>query len=81
MIPSPMDRPSDEVLAAKSATARWMLVEPDHAALEGIAKMLQEEQLKVLVADSKPLAEMAALHALSEFGSTTGKLVATVPQD
>lgn len=81
LIPSPVDRPSDDVLAAKHATARWMLVEPDHAALEGLAEMLADERLKVLVAASKPLAEMSALHALSESGSTTGKLVATIDHD
>ena len=34
--------------------------------------------LKVLIAETKPLEEMPALHALSESGTITGKLVATI---
>ena len=78
VIPSASEMPSDEALAERDVTATWMLVEPDHAGLEALARMLADETLRVLVAETKPLAEMAALHALSESGSVTGKLVATV---
>ena len=77
-IPSPADLPSAEAVAAKAVTANWLLVEPDHMGLEGIARMLEAGTLKVMVDASKPLAEMSALHALSESGAATGKLVATI---
>lgn len=78
VIPSPAELPSEEALAAHGVTATWLLVEPDHAGLEALARMLEAETLQVLIADSKPLEEMAALHALSESGVVTGKLVATI---
>lgn len=78
VIPSPVELPGEADLAAKGATATWMLVEPDHTALEAIAGMLEQETLKVLVADTKPLDQVAELLALSESGTVTGKLVATL---
>lgn len=77
VIPSP-EMPSEEALKAKDVWASWLLVEPDHKGLEGLAQLLQEGKLKVLIADSKPLSEVAALHELSESGATTGKLIATL---
>ena len=78
VIPSASELPSAEALRERGVTASWMLVEPDHAGLEGIAQMLAAGTLRVLLADAKPLEEMAALHELSESGKVTGKLVATV---
>lgn len=78
VIPSPVELPSEDQLAERGVTATWLLVEPDHAGLEAIADMLAAETLKVIIADSKPLEEMAALHELSESGAMTGKLIATV---
>lgn len=78
VIPSPVELPDEAALAAKGASATWMLVEPDHTALEAIARMLEQETLKVLVAETKPLEQVADLLALSESGTVTGKLVATL---
>lgn len=77
-IPSPTDVPSEEALAERGVTADWLLVEPDHAALEAIGELLAAGTLKVLIADTKPLEEIAALMELSLSGKVTGKLVATV---
>jgi len=78
VIPSPAELPSDEDLAARGVTATWLLVEPDHAGMESLAQMLEAGTLRVILADAKPLEEMDALHALSESGAVTGKLVATL---
>ncbi len=77
-IPSPAELPSEEALAKHGVSATWLLVEPDHAGLEGIARMLADGSLKVLVAESKPWTEMEELHTLSLSGATTGKLIATI---
>lgn len=77
-IPSPADLPSQEQLDEAGVTAQWMLVEPDHAGLEGLARLVDAGQLRVLIDTTKPLADMAALHELGERGGSTGKLVATV---
>ena len=76
LIPSPADLPSAEAQAERGVTATWMLVEPDQVGLEGLAAMLADGSLQVLLAEEKPLEEMDALHALSESGAVTGKLVA-----
>lgn len=78
VIPSPAEVPSQELLDEAGVEGTWLLVEPDHMGLENIARMLQAGQLKVLIADSQPLEEMASLHALSESGKVTGKLIATL---
>ena len=78
VIPSPLELPSEEALAERGVSASWLLVEPDHHALEQLGAMLSEGSLRVLVADVQPFEKMAALHALSESGTVTGKLVATL---
>ncbi|MFT5289927.1 MAG: NADPH:quinone reductase-like Zn-dependent oxidoreductase [Planctomycetota bacterium] len=78
VIPSPVFLPSNETLSEHGVTVTWMLVEPDHAGLEALASMLESKTLKVIIAGSRPLAEMAALHALSESSTVTGKLIATI---
>jgi NADPH:quinone reductase-like Zn-dependent oxidoreductase len=72
------DVPSDGQLAAAGVTATWMLVEPDHAGLEALAAMLTYGLLKVSIAETRPLDQVAQLHALGESGTTPGRFVATV---
>jgi NADPH:quinone reductase-like Zn-dependent oxidoreductase len=55
-----------------------MLVEPDHAALEAMAGMMADGRLKVIVADTRALGQMAELHDIGERGGPFGKLVATI---
>lgn len=75
---TPVAMPAAEVLEAADVTATWMLVEPDYASLEKLAAMLADGSLKVTVADTRPLEQMAELHAIGEQGAPLGKLVATV---
>lgn len=70
--------PSSEVLDAAGVTAQFVLVEPDYAALEAVATMLEEGTLRVVIADTRPLADIGELHAIGKAGSPLGKLVATV---
>ena len=78
VVPSPDDIPSDEVLGAAGVSATWILVEPDHAALEAVAQMIEAGTLRVVVGDTRPLAQLADLHEIGEAGGPFGRLVATV---
>ena len=75
----PDDVPSARQLAAAGVTATWMLVEPDHAGLEALAAMLTYGLVKVPIAETRPLDQVAQLHDLGESGTVTGRLVATLP--
>jgi NADPH:quinone reductase-like Zn-dependent oxidoreductase len=78
VLSSPDDVPSDPQLEAAGVTASWMLVEPDHAGLEALAAMLSYGLLRVHVAETRPLDDIAGLHVLGESGTVIGRLVATL---
>ena len=78
VLSSPDDVPSARQLAAAGVTATWMLVEPDHAGLEALAAMLTYGLLKVPIAETRPLDQVAQLHDIGEAGTVVGRLVATV---
>lgn len=75
---TPVAMPDPELLAAAKVTATWILVEPDYASLESIAALVAKGTLRVIVADTRPLAQMAELHEIGEQGAPVGKLVATI---
>lgn len=70
--------PVQDVLDAAGVTATWMLVEPDYAALEHIAAMIESGTLRVVIADTRPLDRIDELHTIGEAGGPMGKLVAIV---
>lgn len=78
VVPSPDDIPSAEVLQELGVDATWILVEPDYAALESIAQMVDSGTLRVAVGDTRPLSGLGELHRIGETGGPLGKLVATV---
>jgi NADPH:quinone reductase-like Zn-dependent oxidoreductase len=55
----------------------YLLVEPDHRGLEGIAALVDAGALRVHVAQTFPLAQAADAHRVGEAGRTQGKLVLT----
>jgi NADPH:quinone reductase-like Zn-dependent oxidoreductase len=55
-----------------------MLVEPDHAALAALARLVDKGELQPHVAATFPLKEAARAHELGETNHTTGKIVLTV---
>lgn len=65
---------------ARGVRAAIMLVEPDHAALEQLARLVENGQLQVHVSSALPLEQAARAHELGETGRTTGKLVLAVRQ-
>ncbi len=58
--------------------AGFVLVEPDPIGLRELVSLVEAGRLRVEVAATAPLAEVAKLHELSESGRVRGKLVLTV---
>ncbi|MEV5145335.1 NADP-dependent oxidoreductase [Streptomyces sp. NPDC052727] len=75
---APDDTSVAEAAEAAGVRAVFMLVEPDHAGLRGIASLVEAGRLRVLVERVFPLEEVAKAHAYGETGRTTGKIVLTV---
>jgi NADPH:quinone reductase-like Zn-dependent oxidoreductase len=66
------------VATARDVRAPEFLVEPDGAALDEIAALVEEEALHVAVTATFPLANAAAAHRAGEAGGHAGKLVLEV---
>src|SRR5687767_461987 len=64
--------------AERGLRATTMLVEPDGHGLEGLARLVDDRRLRVLVAETFPLERASHAHRAGEMGRTTGKLVLTV---
>lgn len=78
VIPSPDQIPPKELLDEAGVTATWMLVEYDYASMEKLAQLMSDGTLKVVIAETRPLTEIAELHKIGQAGGPMGKLVATV---
>jgi NADPH:quinone reductase-like Zn-dependent oxidoreductase len=73
---------SDELAAAaqeRGVRVTGILVEPDHAALEEIAALVDAGRLRVLLERTFRLDEAAKAHEHGETGRSFGKIVLTVP--
>jgi NADPH:quinone reductase-like Zn-dependent oxidoreductase len=78
---SAVDRTNAELAArAEAAGMRFagVAVDPDHAALERLADLVEDGRLRVHVERTFPLERVAEAHRLSEGGHVTGKVVLTV---
>jgi NADPH:quinone reductase-like Zn-dependent oxidoreductase len=64
--------------SAQGRIAATMLVEPDHAALAELARLVDQGELQPHVSATFPLKEAARAHELGETDHTTGKIVLTV---
>ena len=72
---------SDDLLAAaedQGKRAGGILVEPDRAGLENLARLVESDSLRVEVDEEFPLADAAAAHAHLEGGHGAGKTVLRV---
>jgi NADPH:quinone reductase-like Zn-dependent oxidoreductase len=64
--------------AATGKRVAVMAVEPDHVGLEGLAKLVEEGQLRVHVGETLPLEEASRAHELLGRGGVAGKIVLTL---
>ncbi|MEN8113516.1 MAG: NADP-dependent oxidoreductase [Actinomycetota bacterium] len=78
VLSSAADMPSPDQLREAGVHGSWMLVEPDYAGLDALAAMLGFGLLRVSVVETRPFAEVAALHVIGESGKAVGRLVATM---
>jgi NADPH:quinone reductase-like Zn-dependent oxidoreductase len=69
------DLPDGAGLAGTGVRCTWMLVEPDHHALAGLAALVDEGRLVVRIERTAPLAQASAVHAELEKGGNFGKTV------
>jgi NADPH:quinone reductase-like Zn-dependent oxidoreductase len=60
---------------AKGVRVTSFLVEPNHRGLEGLARLVDEGKLRVVLAERFPLEEAAKAHAMVDRGHTFGKVV------
>ncbi|MFJ3878998.1 NADP-dependent oxidoreductase [Streptomyces sp. NPDC090077] len=60
------------------AGGQWIWVRPDPADLAALGRLADEGRLEVTVAETFPLAELAAAFALNQEGHTAGKIVIEV---
>ncbi|TQF01793.1 NADP-dependent oxidoreductase [Kitasatospora acidiphila] len=67
-----------EKVAAAGRRFVGVSVEPDYAALEAIAALVEEGKIRPHVSEVLPLEEAGKAHALIESGHTQGKIVLTV---
>lgn len=77
-VPSGVPEGLTEAAEAEGKRATWFLVEPDGVALTGIARLMTEGNLRVVVSGRYPLDAVVEAHRDLEKGSTFGKLVLTI---
>jgi NADPH:quinone reductase-like Zn-dependent oxidoreductase len=70
--------PSEEEARAHGVRGAYVFVQPSQPQLEELAHLIDDKQLRPVVAKVLPLAEAHAAHELSEGGHVRGKLVLRV---
>ncbi|GAA3227074.1 NADP-dependent oxidoreductase [Pseudonocardia petroleophila] len=80
MVCLPSAAAADALAAARERGLRatGMMVEPDGDGLEELARLVDQRNLRVVVAETFPLERASHAHRAGELGRTTGKLVLTV---
>lgn len=76
-VPFPVEG-RDEAAQRLGVRAASMIVEADQAGMRAIAELVEDGQLRAVIADTFPLAEAARAHEAGETNRTTGKLVLTM---
>jgi NADPH:quinone reductase-like Zn-dependent oxidoreductase len=77
-VPRDLDDSVRDAAAQQGKRATDILVEPDGAALEQLAALVESDQLRVFVEESFPLEQAGAAHERLEYGSARGKYVLTL---
>jgi NADPH:quinone reductase-like Zn-dependent oxidoreductase len=77
-VPRDLDDSVRAAAAEQGKRATDILVEPDGAALEQLAALVESDQLRVFVEESFPLEQAGVAHERLEYGSARGKYVLTL---
>jgi NADPH:quinone reductase-like Zn-dependent oxidoreductase len=67
-----------EGAAEREVDAQLLIMSPDAAELERLAKLVADDVIRVELDQVVPLADVQRAHALSESGHTRGKIVLTI---
>jgi NADPH:quinone reductase-like Zn-dependent oxidoreductase len=70
--------PPEQAASERGVRAELLVMSPSSEQLSRIADLIAGEQVRVEIADTFPLSEVARAHELSESGHTRGKIVLTV---
>lgn len=70
--------PSEEAAAKIKGKALFCFVQPSAEQLNALAKLIDTEQLKIVIDSVFPLTEIVAAHARSQSGRSVGKIVIQV---
>jgi NADPH:quinone reductase-like Zn-dependent oxidoreductase len=76
-VPFPVEG-RDEAAERLGVRAASMIVEADQDGMRAIAELVEDGQLRAVIAETFPLAEAARAHEAGETNRTTGKLVLTM---
>jgi NADPH:quinone reductase-like Zn-dependent oxidoreductase len=77
-VPSALPEGLDAAAAKHRVRVTGILVEPDYAALEQIARLVDDGRLRPILAESFPLEEAGRAHEIGESGRNVGKTVLVV---
>jgi NADPH:quinone reductase-like Zn-dependent oxidoreductase len=77
-VPRDLDDSVRRAAAEQGKRATDILVEPDGAALEQLAALVESDRLRVFVEESFPLEEAAEAHERLQYGKARGKYVLTL---
>jgi len=77
-LPSPAEDHLVEQARQLGVRAGFLLVEPDHAGLTELARLVDAGRLRIVADTILPLEQAAKAHEISETGHTAGKIVLTV---
>lgn len=77
-VAGPVSAPVMQAASTRGVRATELLVEPDLAGLRALAALVEAGQLRVAVAATYPLEQVAAAHDAGRTGRSQGKIVLTV---
>ncbi|WP_253777979.1 NADP-dependent oxidoreductase [Goodfellowiella coeruleoviolacea] len=76
--PTPPAPEAEQAAAAAGVRLTWVLVEPDHHALDQLSELIERGRVRVEVDGTWPLAQAGQAHKIGSAGHTRGKIVLEV---
>ncbi len=76
--PDPPAPAAERAAAEAGVRLTWILVEPDHHALDQLTELIEQGKIRVEIDSTWPLAQAAQAHKTGSLGHTRGKIVLEV---